>query len=1146
MQRCPSCAGVIERSDRFCRNCGERLVQAAPIAPDPAVVTQSVPEASTRREVTVVFVDVTNFTATSRELDSEEVFVWMDDTLRVLAEVVLHYEGTIDKYTGDGMMALFGAPIAHENDPERAVRAGLEMQAVLEPLRDQIRERQGIDFRVRIGINTGSVVAGHLGGDQHAEYTVLGDAVNIAARLEKAALPGTVLVSTSTYERTSKLFRYEPMPPLLVKGVDLPLQTYRPLPSDSRLVTMRGLAGLRSSMVGRAADLKALQQVLEHVEQSGRSRLAIITGEAGIGKSRLIAELRQSAAEAPFRFFQGACLAHTRSTPLWIVADLIRDIVGLSATEPALTQREQLFAYVIAHGLVADDLLPFLLHALGLEAALTDYEPLLRALDAVMLQNQTHAVVRQLLLAEAAIVPCVLIFDDLHWIDQASRVFLEYLLQTTPDAPIATVLVARESARVTVIDRIVAALPRDEQPPTNILLAELSEPDSHRLIYQLLGNSTDEVAPVAHLIAQRAEGNPFYIEELIRMVIDRGGLVADSDRWHVTPNTQAILRDVPPNLQSLILARFDQLPIAYRTVLQSAAVLGRSFPAPLIDQLGRDERVSSLDLLHDLVERQYLFEEPFGAEQGFAFRHVLIQDAIYGTIMRRERLILHERAAEAIAQGKYWPPDEQAEVLAYHYTEGPQPDRAIPLLLNIAESAARRYANDTAIHRYREAIALMQEYPASYGAMAIRARLGLGRSLKFTGNLDESSQMLGEALDRLHVVQMIRSIWLATMVDVLGDLADVRFHAGALDQAVAYLEQGLAVLGSTAAQAYPQLWRVLMNRLAYVRLRQGDLERAFDLAYEATRDADNTDDIQTLANLYSTLGGVRYEQGQLTEAAQYVERSLDLNQRLNYPWGMANCYTNLGILYYAQGLWQKAVERFSRSDMLRKEIGYVVGQALNRTNLGLLHMALGEHEQARADFETSLAISQRLGDDYGIIRATLGMAHLAVTQAHYSQANILIQQAEGLLGAAGEDEAIQVRWLRALILGATGDLPGGIELAGTALEMARSAGISEQEVESLRVLGHLQRMAHHYAAAQQSLRDLVDLCAQRDDPYQHGLALLELGLLYVNTAQSDGRSIVSEPERIAAQQILNQASTYFTRLGARYDLDIAQQALARI
>jgi tetratricopeptide (TPR) repeat protein len=431
----------------------------------------------------------------------------------------------------------------------------------------------------------------------------------------------------------------------------------------------------------------------------------------------------------------------------------------------------------------------------------------------------------------------------------------------------------------------------------------------------------------------------------------------------------------------------------------------------------------------------------------------------------------------------------------------------------------------------------MQEYPANYAAMAIRARVGLGRSLKFTGNLDESFQMLGEALDRLHVVQMIRSIWLATMVDVLGDLADVRFHAGALDQAVGYLEQGLAVLGSDAAQTYPHLWRVLMNRLAYVRLRQGDLERAFDLADAATRDADSTEDIQTLANLYSTLGGVRYEQGRLTEAAHYVEHSLDLNQRLNYPWGMANCYTNLGILYYAQGLWQKAVERFSRSDMLRKEIGYVVGQALNLTNLGLLHMALGQHTQARTDFEMSLAISRRLGDDYGIVRANLGMAHLAVTQARYDQANSSIQQAEGLLEAAGEDEAIQVRWLRALILGATGDLPAGIVLAGSALEMARSAGISEQEVESLRVLGHLQRLAGQYEAARQSLSALVDLCAQGDDPYQHGLALLELGLLYA-TADASDNSI----ER--AQHLLEQAVGHFAHLGASYDLATTQQALA--
>src|SRR5262245_38551495 len=238
VHRCPTCGSSVPVGDRFCGQCGARL--GAPATPHPAVRTNIIDTPSARREVTVLFLDVANFTAASHALDSEEVFVWIDETMRLLAAVVDKYEGTIDKFTGDGLMALFGAPVAHENDPELAVRAALEMQAVVQPLRERIRQRHGFDFQMRIGISTGQVIVGAVGNDAHAEYTVLGDTVNLASRLEKAAEPGTVLVGATTYQRTQPLFEYEILPPLHVKGVSEPLQTYRPLRLLDRPGSLRG------------------------------------------------------------------------------------------------------------------------------------------------------------------------------------------------------------------------------------------------------------------------------------------------------------------------------------------------------------------------------------------------------------------------------------------------------------------------------------------------------------------------------------------------------------------------------------------------------------------------------------------------------------------------------------------------------------------------------------------------------------------------------------------------------------------------------------------------------------------------------------------------------------------------------------------
>jgi tetratricopeptide (TPR) repeat protein len=548
--------------------------------------------------------------------------------------------------------------------------------------------------------------------------------------------------------------------------------------------------------------------------------------------------------------------------------------------------------------------------------------------------------------------------------------------------------------------------------------------------------------------------------------------------------------------------------------------------------------------LSELEARQFLTAEPFGPAGGYAFRHALIQDAVYGTLLKRDRQQLHGEIAEVIEASAFWAPDEQTEVLAYHYVESTNPAKAIPLLVAAAENAAGRYANETALQHYRRTLALMREYPADYHETLFRVRIGFGQALKFVGQSTEAGQVLEETLQRLQIAMMAPDKWVAITVDVLGELADVRLREGALDTAITHLEAGLNVLGTNGMQTRPELWRSLINRLAFVRLRQGELEKASALASAATADLDveHVSDPITIASLFGTLGGILCEQGDLAGAIPYVGRSLELYKRLGYSWGMANAYTNLGILYYAQGNWLEAVESFERSHALRREIGYLPGQALNLTNLGLLRMAMGNHAQAQQDLEASLGISRRLGDDYGIVRAKIGLGHLAVIQANFEAAASHMDVACGLLSAAGEDEAIQIRWLLALIRAETGDPQQGLEYATHALQMARAAGLSEQESECLRVLGHIHSAAGAYAEAETHLRDSIDLCRQRNDPYQQGLALLELGRLYQRQIETDKRG--DKDWGTLAHTALNGAVKLFKSLGANYDQGLAQEVLS--
>jgi len=1095
-----------------------------------------------RREVTVLFVDLTNFTATSRTLESEEVFTWIDSTLKALSAVINRYGGAIDKFTGDGLMALFGIPETHENDPERAVRAALDMQVAIQPLRDQVRSRYGIDFQMRIGLNTGPVIAGSLGDDWHTEYTVLGDTVNLASRLEHAAQPGTVLVSPTTYARTAPLFDYEALPPLLVKGLADPIQTYRPQRPAAVAGNLRGLAGRTAPMIGRSRELQALLALFEQTCYSRHSHTAMIAGTAGIGKSRLVAELRRELAPRQVRFFQAAGLAHNQLTPFYLAAGFLRSLLQIAGNDPLPVQQAQVLHY-LQQATVPAHLHGYLLHALSLPAADAATATHLAYLDPAMLQRQTHAAIRQVVLGEAARGPLMLVFDDLHWIDQSSRDFLEYLLETSGDMPLLTILISRDFAAVPGLPALCDAATRAGSPFTTITLQALSPNEGRRLIDLLLhqpGSAEQELA--AHII-ERAAGNPFYIEEFIRMLIEEGGLDEQEQRLVATERAAGLLTSVPVSLRELILARFDRLEPDLKRLLHYAAVVGRMFPGRILEMAGFGSNEQVAARLQELVVRNFLMTRPFDQETGYGFQHALVQDAIYATLLRRDRQDIHERLAEIIEQGHFWPPEEQAEVLAYHYAESNKPALAIPLLIAAAENAARRYAHDGAIQHYRRCIELMQAHPADYGLAIFAVRVGLGRALKFAGQYLEARRTLDEARNRLQLATIEAASWLEVMVEVLEELADLRLREGALEEAAGHLTAGLNILRQHGADQERAGWR-LLNRLAFVRLRQGDIEQALAMAGQVNEDAAEQQDPITLASLYGTLGGALFQQGQLAEAADYVEQSLTIYERLGYQLGTANAFANLGVLYYAQGRWARAVENLARANDLRREIGYMPEQAVTLANLGLVRLAMGEHEQAAAELAASLAISERIGEAYGILRAQIGLAHLALIRADYPEAARLLTATHQHIAAAGEDESIQIDWLTALLHAYSGSLNEGRRLAEQALAHARDAGLAEQESECLRVLGQICLLAGEPDAAEQLFQAAIDLCRRRDDPYQRGLALLELGRLYLHRENHPQHSR-SELQTLA-HAALSGAAGLFEQLGAGYDLARARQLLAEL
>ncbi len=1113
MRTCPACGQSIPEEHRFCGYCGVRLSEGSSLSGE-------------QREVTVMFVDVTNFTAASHSMATEQVFTWMSETMQLLASVVDRYEGTVDKFTGDGLMALFGVPVAHEDDPERAVRAGLEMHQVLAAPRARLAEERGVTFQVRIGLNTGQVVAGTIGGDRHAEYTVLGDTVNLASRLEKAADPGTVLVSTATYARTAPIFTYKALPPLHVKGVTEPLQTYRPLGPAAAPGSLRGIAGLRAPLIGRGDDLAHLSALVKATIHDGRRRAALVAGAAGLGKSRLVSELRQVIATTPARAVSCACRSHTQSTPLWLTGELLRELMGIPHNESAAATLER---FATRHNLVGTDVLPYLLHAIGAEDADPTVTAQLAALDPAMRQQQTRAAVSTAVRAVAAEAPLVLICDDLHWADTPSRDVLNFIVRTIEDAPLACIFVSREPEHALLNDALGVSDWMLEVP-----LFGLAANQSHTLINELLGHPRDE-ADASGLILERAAGNPLYIEELLRMLIEQGGLELAEGRWSFLPHARELLSGVPASLRDLVLTRFDRLPTDRRGLLQRLAAIGRSAPASLIARLDGGDSEATSGRLRDLTARGFVADTD---NNSYAFAHAIAQDAVYGTLLRRDREQIHTLIAEAIASESPWSSEERTEALAEQYAASATPHLAIPYLVDAADVASGRFAIDAAASRYRRAIALMELYPSGNAGRATRARTGLGRALRAQGNLAVAGTVLAEALERLQVGGMPRTAWLAAMIDVLVDLADVRMREGALEEAAEQCEAGLRLLGPDADGP---AWRRLVYQLASVRLREGMAEEALRIAEPIAHAADREADPVLLARIYGIVGGALYELDRLEEAATYVERSLERYASVGYTPGMAGAYANLGNLSFVRGQWSRASENLSEALRLYRAIGYMPDQALTLINLGMVRLACGDHNHAEEDLARGQLLSARIGEEFGVVRAALGLAHLALLRERPQEAEANLEEVFQRLEAVGEDEAVQGTWLLALARADAGDLEGGMALAGQALSQASAAGLPEQETECMRVLGELRTRAGDFEGAEQMLGQAVERCKRRGDRYQLAQALVAYGELCLHRATTEP---AAHTQRIAqARMSFSEGIKHLEYLGAAFELAHAQALL---
>jgi len=599
---CPRCEAAVAADARFCVNCGQALIEPSEAdqarqarlsaaAPSPLIEKMRTAKLTgERKPVTALFADVVGSTALAERMDPEDWTAMMNEAFDQMSKAVFRYEGTIAQLQGDAMVAFFGAPVAHEDDPDRAVRAALDMVAAIDEFARQLKATDGIDFRIRAGISSGPVVVGNVGTDLRYEYTALGDAMNVAARMQAEAEPGSVLITASTHRLVADAFETEDIGEIAVKGKTDPVHAYRVVAPKAVPLRKRGLerAGLESPMVGRDHELETLRS-LYGVVQAGRSRVAILVGEPGIGKSRLLAELRRwvtdqpqaEAARSISPWLEGRCVSYGRNLPYHLLLDLVRSTLEIpfagSETEARVMLDRQLGAYL---GDEATDTAPFLAHLLGLPLHADEADRAL--LDPETMQIRYVASIHRLLRALSIRGPVVLVCEDMHWADPASVALVSQLLPLAAQLPVLFIATLRADTDSAGWRLVSTARELFGDALTEMRLQPLSDTDGRDLVANLL---EIESLPqgVRDSILSRAEGNPFFVEEVIRMLIERGVIERHEEHWVATAEVASV--DIPDTLHGLLLARIDQLPDTAKRSLRVASVIGRQFPVRVLERV---------------------------------------------------------------------------------------------------------------------------------------------------------------------------------------------------------------------------------------------------------------------------------------------------------------------------------------------------------------------------------------------------------------------------------------------------------------------------------------------------------------------------------------------------------------------------------
>lgn len=981
-QRCPNCGAENPRGAHFCLRCGTPL---APLT------------AAERRIVTVVFADLVGSTPLTVRLDPEKMRAIIADYFAEMREEIERHSGIVEKFIGDAVMAVFGLPAAHEDDPERAVRAALAMRERMKPLNARLRA----GLQLRIGISTGEVITDPT-AVRAGQFMVTGETVNFAARLQQRATPDAIVVDQRTFEAVRREVECRPLPPF--GDGDFGERTRWEVVG---LTDRRRGKRLRAPMLGREGEMQFLRALFRRVVEGRRPHLVTIIGPAGVGKSRLAEEFLNAVgggAEGA-QILRGRCPAYGEGLTYWPLAEMLKQECGIKDNDPAPTALEKLRAGV--HRVcgsrmseeecqaIATSLAPVLgVEAPGGQDAWAQRLPVLRrtvesrpavienlaALGASgSADDALPRSLRAFFAAKAATRPVVLAFEDLHWAQQSLLDLLEYLAIRGGDAPVLTLCLARPD----LLERYPQWGGRVRNY-TTVSLSPLPVPLGERLIADLLKGETVPDG-VRSAILAKAEGNPYFIEEILRMLIDGGGLMRDEAGWRWASQPQEIR--IPDTISGILASRLDLLSALEKRVAQDASLIGRMFwPGALVATSGlHPAEVAAA--LERLQEREVIEERPassLAGEREFAFSHALMREVAYATLPKAQRSINHLRFARWL-EGAAGGDEEFLEVLAYHYEQAwrykfETGERVEDLAQAAIEALRKAGARASRLRTLPEARRLYER------ALAVLRNAGL---------TDDVPLLLQVLTDRCEVVK-----WMASPEVVLEDTEIVLRLAPGIGRddllARAWLNRAFAEYTRNSLDpAEDAIGRALdlfrrqedprgeAEALEVLGFITEDLRGKLTNAHAAYRQAleryRQMKDGQGAARVMARLGRALLDAGRLTESLQVLSEAMSLAREHHEPLSNAFALTGLGIHAHLTGDDEQAVQRFEEAIRIRRDLGNLLAEAYTRHRLGMHYLRTGRLNDAEQEFRAARALRRDQGAtvESGLILRGLAEVYLA-------------------------------------------------------------------------------------------------------------------------------------------------------------------------